>query len=375
MLDAPDGLTAAAWEDVLPGLSTTAIARIVPSLAGLLRLPEGAVERLLLPIVGSLPWHGRPAGLDVHLEVDGWPLRRYQGLVQSLASLVPEWVTGSRRGHRRDRGDRELASGARLRSGLARHARPFSLRLRPISTSPALGVPDTVSDSSITFGPALRGEFEARVADATTVVLLDRAEGRGVPDRAVEVPDDIRIAVWGLHWWTPAPPDAPEWHEWLKNVEPGLEESLRVLRSSDRASTDALSRPFLGHRDFRDRLTQVAWARARLRGVPEVQEEDLRWAAEGVTQAVARAVAWDAQGRGPLRRALDRTEGLRTARVRRAVASVLDARPTGVTLPEALADLRAAGAEVSERDVESQLERLRIRGLLFQDRAGRYRPV
>lgn len=375
VLEATSGWTVASWEEILPGQPLAGVGRIAPELAELLRLPVAAVETLLLPIVGSTPWHGRPAGLDLHLEVDGWPLTRYRTLCQNLARLAPSWVTQPRSGRPSRPGDRELASGARFRSRPFTRGRPFSILFRPISGPAAPSPTGDASRSLVTYGPALADEYRARIEAGTPVLLLEAEEARHVPDRPVEISDDVRTAVWGLHWHSPTPPDTPDWHRWFRTLDPDLRSAWDGRVTDASSVREGTSSSGLGRREFRDRLTQVACARARLRAASDVDDDDLRWVIDRMRESTARAIRWQARGRGPLARTSDRSEAGRTTRVRRALARVLEIRPAGVTVDDALGDLRAAGVTASPWDVETQLERLRIRGALYQDRTGRYRPV
>ncbi len=130
-----------------------------------------------------------------------------------------------------------------------------------------------------------------------------------------------------------------------------------------------------GRREFRDRWAQIALARARLRGASAVEERDVAWLVDAVIRLAQRATEWATMGRGPLVRRLDRTEGARAGRLRRADVALFPEGSGGVTVDEALVALRSAGSVASEWELENQLERLRIRGLLFQDRSGRYRKA
>ncbi len=375
LLEAPSGWAAASWPEILPELPLASIARVGSELSELLHLPVWAVETLLLPIVGTIPWHGRPVGIDLHVEVDGWSLTRYRSLLQNLARLAPLWVTQPRAGRLSAAAGRELASGARLRPHAFSRGRPFSILFRPVSSAPAPAPTSGHPRSVVTYGPALADEYRSRIHAGTDVLLLEADEARKVPDRPVEIPDDLRAAVWGLHWRSPTPPDAPDWYRWFRAIDPDLRSAWDTV--ADAASPGGEQNPASGleSREFRDRLTQVACARARLHATTDVQEGDLRWVADQMRESCARAVRWQARGRGPLARVSDRSETGRTSRVRRALARVLENRTSGVTVDEMLGELHAAGVSVSAWDVELQLERLRIRGALYQDPVGRYRPV
>jgi hypothetical protein len=366
LLEARAGVRPAAWEEILPGISPRSVAVVIPTLAELWHLETLVVETLLLPIVGSTPWHGRPAGVDLHLEVDGWPLARQRAFLIDILDLAPDWVT-TVRGSARASKTVELVSGARLQRSRAASARPFSIQLRPVSGPPGApareGAPPR---STITYGRALVSEFEASLASGTIALLLSSEEASRVPRSHVEVPDAVRTAVWGLHWWTPEAPDNPDWYRWLQDEEPRLRAALGALPGATRESWSGL----VDRREFRDRLAQAAIARARLRGAAEVERADLRRIVDAWIRLAERARAWADVGRGPLTRTLDRTEGARTARLRRALERLVQERSEGLSPEEALADL---GPGVSILNVENELERLRIRGLLFQDRAGRYR--
>ena len=62
-------------------------------------------------------------------------------------------------------------------------------------------------------------------------------------------------------------------------------------------------------REFRERLAQTTIARARLRGATEVEPVDLHGAVHSLIGAIQRVRAWAHEGRGPLTRLVDRTEG------------------------------------------------------------------
>ena len=376
LIEARNGVVPASWEDILEEVSPRTPPSVVPRLSELWHLPETTVETLLLPLVGSLPWHGRPAGLDLFIEVEGWSLARHRNFLTELLRLVPDWVTGSHRRSPIPSRELELASGARFRRPSGAVARPFSIQLRAISAPAAPSPrPDAPSRSVLTYGSALRSEFEAMLSAGQTVLLLSAEEAHRIPTGGAEPTEAVRAAVWALHWGVPMPPDAPEWHRWLRDETPRLRHALDTLpvpmstRPAD--SWGAL----VDRREFRDRLAQTAIARARLRGASEVEETDLVHAVDSLIQATLRASAWVRQRRGPLVRELDRTEGARTSRLRHALERLLHERTEGVQLDEAVHALSSQGILLSDRDAEAQLERLRISGLLFQDRSGRYKMV
>jgi hypothetical protein len=374
LIEVRDGVGRASWEEILEGVSPQVAREVVPQLSELWHLPAQATEALLLPIVGSIPWHGRPAGLDLFLEVEGWSLARYRGFLSGLLYLVPAWVGGTRR--RFTTLDRELvlASGVKIRRQAAVSDRPFEIQVRTVSRAPSARPADgALSRSTITYGSALITEFVAALAAGQMAVLLTSAETSRVPRAEVEIPESLRAAVWGLHWWTPEPPDSPDWHRWLRSEEPRLRESLEAIPipSSTFPSNPGTSIP--SGREFRERFVQTAVARARLRGAPEVEEADLVWAVDSFIRAIQRAAEWAEKGRGPLARSLDRTEGRRTSRLRGTLQNLLGENPRGLTLQEVLETLRVSHIIASPWEVENQLELLRIRGLLFQEPSGRYR--
>lgn len=374
VLEARHGFDPATWEEILPGAPPRAASNVVPLLSELWRVPPLAIESLLLPLVGSIPWHGRPAGLDLALEVDGWSLARHRAFLNELLGLAPDWV--SRSGRRSTARPRllELASGARIRRGPPSVARPFSVQLRPASSPSAPPVNSgAVPRSLISYGPPLTSEFASLLSAGQGILLMGSEETGPVPRIPVEVPDALRATVWALHWWTPVPPDAPEWYRWLREEEPRLRKSLNTLPGSPPGHPGEEWGDLLNRRGFRDQLAQSAIGRARLRAAVEVEEVDLRGVVDSMIRVTERATAWARAGRGPLVRPFDRTEGGRTTRLRRTLEELFLARIEGLLLSEAVAEIRASGAAASEWDIENQLERLRIRGVLFQDRSGRYR--
>ena len=374
LIEARRGLASATWEEILPGFSPHSAATVVPQLAELWQLPEFAVESLLLPIVGSIPWHGRPAGLDWHIEVEGWSLSRHRSLLAGLLTLTPDWVAASGRRPTATSAPLELVSGARVQRASPAAARPFSVQIRPASAPPAPSLgPEAASRSVITYGPALGSEFAALLSAGHGALLLTREETSRVPRAGREIPDGLRAAVWGLHWWTPEPPDAPDWHRWLRDEEPRLREALGALPGAPTGIGPEPWSRLVDLREFRDRMVQTAIARARLRGATEVEAEDLRWVVGAWARVTERAKTWAREGRGPLARDQDRTAGGRTTRLRRSLEALFSASPGGLSLEEAIRGVRTGGSNASPWEVENQLERLRIRGLLFQDRTGRYR--
>lgn len=374
VIDARNGIQPASWEEILPGVSPRSVANTVPELARLWRLSPETVETLLLPLVGSLPWHGRPAGLELYAEVEGWSLAQHRSFLTGVLDLAPDWVGNARRASRESGGVRELASGARIRRQSPGAARPFALQLRSMSGPRAPLTPtEPVPRSVINYGRALAAEFGGAVLAGHSVLLLSADDAGNVPRTPAELPDELRTTIWGLHWWNPEPPDAPDWNRWLRGQEERLREALGKLPKVPEAPTETDPQGVMGRREFRDRLAQTAFARARLRGAAEVEEKDLNRTVQSLTRAIQRATDWAQVGRGPLSRAVDRTEGAHTSRLRRTLEVLLQGRAEGLTSTEALATLRSAGTLASGWDVENQLERLRIRGLLFQDRAGRYR--
>jgi hypothetical protein len=373
LIEARDGTAPAAWEEILEGVSPRAVTDLVPDLSELWGTPPTVTEDLLLPIVGTLPWHGRPAGLDLFLEVEGWSLARHRSFLSGLARLAPDWVVGARRPPSSDSRELELVSGAKVKR---RHSvtRPFSIEVRPVSAPPSARPRDGSSPRSvITYGSALAAEFESVLASGQTVRLLNSENARRIPRVDIEIPDPVRAAAWGLHWWVPEPPDAPDWHRWLRVEEPRLRQALDTIPGSSANGLNSKRSAVMDRLEFRDRLAQSAFARARLRGATDVEPADLGRAVDSMVQAIAQAAAWAAEGRGPWMRVLDRTEGGRTKRLRNALEAILGNRAEGLTPVEGVALLRSQGFPAAAWDVESQLERLRIRGVLFQDRSGRYR--
>ncbi|HLY76738.1 MAG TPA: hypothetical protein VKT21_02490, partial [Thermoplasmata archaeon] len=162
LLDTQRGIAPAGWEEILPGEPPGAATTVVPQLSELWHLPPLAVESLLLPLVGSIPWHGRPAHVDLHLEVEGWSLERHRGFLDGLLGLVPPWVASARRARSPSSRVLELASGARIRRPPIARGRPFGIHLRPITAPPSARPPDhSVPRTVITYGRALTSEFEA----------------------------------------------------------------------------------------------------------------------------------------------------------------------------------------------------------------------
>ncbi|MCI4352471.1 MAG: hypothetical protein L3K14_03690 [Thermoplasmata archaeon] len=374
VLEARRGFEPATWDEILPGTPPRSASNVVSVLSELWHLPPRAVESLLLPLVGSNPWHGLPAGLDLCVEVAGWSLARHRTFLTGILDMVPDWV--HRSGRRSSTGPRllELASGARIRRGSPATARPFSVELRSVSSAPPAPISSEMAPRSvITYGPPLRSEFTSFLSAGPGLLLLGPEETGSVPQVPEEVPDAVRAAVWALHWWTPEPPDAPDWYRWLREEEPRLRETLDTLPGSPPDRPNEGWGDMVDRRNFRDRLAQTAIGRARLRAAPEVEASDLRWVVDSLIRVTDRATVWARAGQGPLVRALDRTEGGRTTRLRRTLEGLFLDRAAGLSLSEAVAGLRASGAVASEWDIENQLERLRIRGVLFQDRAGRYR--
>jgi hypothetical protein len=374
LIDARNGIASASWEEVLEGVSPRAAANLVPELSALWKLPSFATEALLLPLVGSLPWHGRPAGVDLLVEIAGWPLVRYRNFLSDVLHLAPEWVRSRPSQGTSDGRVMELSSGARILRYSRSTGRPFSVQLRSsASGAPPAAQAGTAPRSIITYGNTLATEFEAFLSSGRSALLLSDAEARNVPRTTVEVPDALRAAVWGLHWWMPEPPDAPDWQTWIRREEPRLVRALQtMLLPRPSGSTDSWNE-VVQRREFRDRLAQSTIARARLRGASDVGESDLSAIVDSFVRSAERATAWSLERRGPLSRPLDRTETGRTTRLRRTLEEMIRERSEGLSLSEALTALRSAGSVATEWDVENLLERLRLRGLLYQDRTGRYR--
>jgi hypothetical protein len=373
LIEAREAAAPASWEDILEGAPSRVASNPVPQLSGLWRLPPAAIEELLLPLVGSLPWHGRPAGLNAYVEFEGWPLARLRSFLSSLVALVPEWVSRSGRTARTDARVLELVSGARLRRLFPSSARPFSVQLRSVSAPPARPPGDGPPRSIITYGSALASEFEAMLFSGQSILLLPSEDTVRIPRKELEVPDAVQAAVWGLHWWAPEPPDAPDWHRWLQDEEPRLQEAREAIQPYAPKGSGERRSHLTDQRAFRDQLAQAAIGRARLRGAPEVEQADLGRTVDSLLVAVQRAAAWAREGHGPWARVLDRTEGGRTSRLRRTLEGILGERNDGLTVNDAVGALRERDSIASARDVENQLERLRIHGVLFQDRTGRYR--
>jgi hypothetical protein len=374
LIEARGGAALASWEEILEGVSPRVAGNVVPQLSALLHVPSSAVETLLLPLVGSVPWHGRPAGLDLYVEVEGWSLARHRNFLSTLLTLVPEWVTNLRRFPAGQSAHQELVSGARFRRRSIGAARPFAIQLRSVSApGGSKAATEPASRSVVTYGNALTSQYETILAAGQSSLLLSTEDIRRVPLGEVDLPDALRAATWALHWWTPEPPDAPDWHEWLRNEGPRLTRALGEVPFPASTRTVDQWNVAVERREFRDRLAQASVARARLRGAKEVEKSDLTRTVDSFIRSAAQATAWAAEGRGPLTRILDRTEGGRTTRLRRALEDLFHQRPDGLSLEEAIATLRSGNAPSSEWEIENQLERLRIRGFLFQDRTGRYR--
>jgi hypothetical protein len=374
LIEARGGTVPASWDEILEGISPRTADSVVPQLSELLHVPSWAVETLLLPLVGSTPWHGQPAGLDLYVEVEGWSLARYRGFLSRLLTLVPDWVTTPRRFPPGQSGQLELVSGMRIRRRSVASARPFAIQIRSVS-DPPISKPTTEagSRSVVTYGRALTSEFENIVGAGQSALLLKAEEASRIPQGEFELPDALRAATWGLHWWTPDPPDAPDWHEWVRTEGPRLRHALDALPIPRSSRTEEPWSAVVGRREFRDRLAQATIARARLRAAREVEETDLARTVDSFIRATEQATAWAKIGRGPLARTVDRTEGGRTTRLRHILEDLFYQRPDGLTREEVIATLPPGASTSSEWEVENQLEHLRIRGLLFQDRTGRYR--
>lgn len=374
LIEAKGGVHPASWEEILGGVRPRAALSVVTELSELWRLTPLDIETLLLPIVGSVPWHGRPAGLNLHFEAEGWSLARHRKFLSGILDLVPEWVGSPLR--RSSASDQQLVlvSGAKIRRrGVAR---PFAVQVRPISAPPAAASPANGTPRSVlTYGSALASEFESMLSAGETTLLLSAEEATRVPHSRAELPDNLRATVWGLHWWTPEPPDAPELHRWLRTETSRLRHALETLPVIPPHLSATFWSATIERREFRERLVQTAFARARLRGAAEVEEGDLSWAVDSIIRAVQRSEDGAGRGSGPWARVIDRTEGGRTTRMRRTLEALFHERGGGLTPEEASAVMATRGVPSSARDVENQLERLRIRGVLFQDRTGRYQLV
>jgi hypothetical protein len=375
VIEASAGVVSATWDDIVEGISAPAPGAVTARLAELWGLSPAAAENLLLPVVGSIPWHGRPAGLDLLVEVDGWSLARHRAFLTNLLPLVPQWVAGAGRSRSSLAQELELVSGARIRRRPAMSDRPFSLLLRPISAPPTAAPPSAAPPRSIiSYGRALVPEFVAALSSGSLFLLLDAEKDKLPAQRLVEIPDPVRAGVWGLHWWTPDPPDAPDWYRWLRSQESRLREGLdRPAMPPDRPGSPWSS--FVDRREFRDRLAQITYSRARLRGGRAVEESDLVATIDALLRSLERVSDWAHEGHGPLTRSVDRSERGRTTRVRQALEGLFGDREDGLTVAEARAELRSIGVTASVWEVENHLERLRIGGLVYQDRSGRYRPV
>lgn len=372
LLEARHGVTQAGWEELLPGVDPESAANVVPTLSDLWGLPPSVTEAILLPVVGSTPWHARPAGVDLHFEVEGWSLRRHHEFLQGLLRLVPRWVVSPSRSARSIL-ELETRAGWRVQAKARGVVRPFAVETRPVS-GPPVGpkAGGNVNRSTIRYGNSLRSEFVTALETGTLTVLLSAALAGRIPRQLPEPPEGIRSTVWGLHWWTPEAPDAPDWHRWVREEEPRLRDAFGEIPPGGPGSIGGMWDATLDRRNLQDRLVQIAIAHARLRAASEVESSDFHWAVDSCREAVRTAVALARAGKGPFLREFDRTEGARTGRLRKALESLLQLRVDGLSVPEAMA---ALGSSASEWEVENQLERLRIRGVLFQDRSGRYRLV
>jgi hypothetical protein len=370
LIDARDGVAPASWEETLPGVSPREAAHVAPALSELWQAPPRVVEGLLLALIGSTPWHGRSAGVSVHLEVEGWSLARHRDFLADVVGLAPDWVSNSRR-PTGPSGTLELTSGARLRRGVSGGYRPFSIQLRPVSSPPAPAAGEgSPPRSVISYGRSLASEFVSCFAAADLPLLVSAEEMRRVPRAPVELPENLRAIAWGLHWFAPEAPELPDWYRWLDEELPRLREALNGWPVKPPELVAGGGEAMIDRRGFRDRLAQLAIAHARLRGVPEVDLSDLRVVMDAFVRSAGRAGDLAREGRGPLVRLLDRTEGARTTRLRRALESLVQSRPEGISLAEAVTTV---GPGVTPLSVENQLEHLRIRGVLYQDRSGRYR--
>ena len=372
LLEARHGVVPAGWEELLPGVDPESAAAVVPKLSELWGLPPSITEALLLPVVGSTPWHARPAGVDLQFEVEGWSLRRHRDFLQGILRLVPRWVSSPSRSAR-SISELETPTGWRVQAKAAGVVRPFAVEIRPVSGPPVGPKADgNVNRSTIRYGNSLRSEFVPALEAGTLTVLLPEALAGRVPRQLPEAPEAIRSTVWGLHWWTPEAPDAPDWHRWMREEEPRLRGVFEEIPPGGPRSIAGNWGATLDRRNLQDRLVQIAIAHARLRAASEVESSDFHWAVDSCRDAIRTAVALARAGKGPFLRELDRTEGARTSRLRKALESLLQLRVDGLSVPDAMA---ALGSSASEWEVENQLERLRIRGVLFQDRSGRYRLV
>ncbi len=377
VLEAAGRVRPATWEDLVGGPTPgTAPADALRELREAWGISEPVLEALLLALVGVEPWHGRSASFGLLLEAPDWPLARQRSLLDAVQELAPAWIRGSRRGRGDRRAGTELASGATFTVRRAAATAPFSVRVRPWGRSSPDDRGTASPGSTLWHGPALASELPSILASLNLFVV---AYGRELPARVPatwpEPSETVRRTVWNLHWPWPAPPDAPDWYAWWRRAGTRLAESASAVSGALDGPTADRLRASLRSSEFRDRAAQTATGRARLRGAGEVEESDLDWVVDRWTRTFEALADLAPQGRGPLGRGEDRSAVARTRRLRAGVEEVLRASAGGLTVAEAAERLGVGAGGAGEREVEELLERARIRGDLYQDRTGRYRPV
>ncbi len=233
-------------------------------------LDRSVAPLLLLPFVGSPPWHGRPPGVDVVMGSWGAPSALLAGAARPLRRLLPPWCVPLSRVRGRERRE----------AGGPSFSTPYSVQLDPLSNRSweRLQGKGTIYESSfLLFGGPDASELSRVLFDAH-LPLFDP------PDRWQDLAathwDDEGPGRWAdhlvrVHFQDPMVPEGDELHR-------GLERGLGRIRSALGEVPRLLGLPeqefqrfLLDSRPLRDHLVQAAISRARVLGRTTMLGEDL----------------------------------------------------------------------------------------------------
>jgi hypothetical protein len=343
-------------------------------------LPDRLLEDLALGVVGAPPWHGRPPELNVFFGAEGWSLRHHRTLLARLLDAAPPAARRPRTSRKRSAAAIELPPGVMLRS--AGSVSPTPPRLRVVPLGPlsfrSLGSATAGRErSTFLYGRSVPADIPEILGRVHLPVWVSGPEPReGFRRWEMEgIRDSLRVALWSCRWTQPDAPDTPEWVAWWRAESPRLTKALEELaNAAPRPWGDEIRRG-VTERSLSARLAQVSLACARLRGAAEVERRDLK-AAVSRWLASVELLTERARGPGlPWTRGSDRSRSARGRRSARAVLAILARASDGLSLDEIVAAARDGSPELSPFELETVVERLRVRGALFEDVRGRFHPV